>query len=312
MNNHPRKQILIVDPVSSGYYLAEAACQRGWICHALLTSQDKKDAIHAYRFWFDTVFCIDDDENRRAVIDQYKAIAPDAVIAGSESGVYLAEYMAAALHLAGNNPQSSILRRNKFHMQEALRQNGLRMIRQYLVHDEEDAVSKGKSLTSRPVVLKPTESAGTDGVFFCDNEEDIRRAFKFIYRQNNLFGKPNDSVLIQEYIPGEEYIVDVVLKDGHLRTGGIFKYRKQKGPTGAPIYRSIDLMPFAGDKQQKLLAYSKKILQALELHNGPAHIEIMMTDEKDALPVLIEWGHGCTVDMVLFFRDSAAAFASLI
>lgn len=291
MNNS--KNILIVDPVSSGYYLTEAAFRRGWKCHALLTSSDKKDTIQPYQQWFSSITLIDliDEEILpEKVINNYKKMPLDAVIAGSESGVYLAESVAAILNLAGNNPKSSILRRNKYHMQEALRKNGLRMIRQYLVDNEKDAILKSQALGTFPIVLKPTESAGTDGVYFCHNEEEIRAAFKAIYQQKNLFGVNNDHVLIQEYIPGDEYIVDVVLKDDYLRTGGIFKYRKQKGPTGAPLYRSIDLLPFSGEKQQKLLAYSKEVLHALDLHTGPAHIEIKMQDGNDAQPTLIELG----------------------
>lgn len=318
------KNILIVDPLSSGYYLAEAIFDREWNCHALLTSVDKKNIVDSYSQWFNSIFLIDNEIQFDDIVRNYREIPLDAVIAGSESGVYLAERVAAALNLDGNNPRSSNLRRNKYDMQEALRKNGLRMIQQYLVYDEEDAVLKGKTLGSFPVVLKPTESAGTDGVYFCNNEEEIRIAFKAIYQQKNLFGKNNDSVLIQEYIPGDEYIVDVVLKNGYLRTGGIFKYQKQKGPTGAPIYRSIDLLPFWEEKQQKLLAYSREVLRALELHTGPAHIEIKMQDGKDSQPTLIELGarmHGgygpvfsrfgsgiCQLDLTLALFDDEKFF----
>lgn len=117
----------------------------------------------------------------------------------------------------------------------------------------------------------------------------MRAAFERIYQQFDIYGKRNQEVLIQAYIAGEEYIVDVVMQNGVMRTGGIFVYEKQAGPHGAPLYRAINLLPYHGERQQALLAYSQRVLQALELQHGPAHIELKMP--VDSLhPILIEVG----------------------
>jgi phosphoribosylamine-glycine ligase len=60
------------------------------------------------------------------------------------------------------------------------------------------------------IVLKPTKSAGSEGVAFAASIPAARKAFDDIYGNNNVFGEMNDTVLVQEFLAGKEYVVDSV------------------------------------------------------------------------------------------------------
>lgn len=282
-----RVNVVVVDPFSSGLHLAEAMHQKGWQCYALITLPEKAQALAPVQDYFTEVRLYQD--NIEELRQHYTDKAIDHVIAGSESGVFVADLLADSLGLAGNGATTSELRRNKFQMQNALAEQGIRAIQQFLAKTPEQAVAAAEKIHALPIVVKPTESAGTDGVYFCYSTDEVLQAFDHIYQQKNLYGQLNDAVLIQEYIAGDEYIVDVVVQNGVVRTGGIFIYEKETGPNGAPIYRSINLLPYHGEVQAVLLAYAKQVLPALGVKHGPAHIEIKMEQDK-LVPVLIELG----------------------
>lgn len=58
------------------------------------------------------------------------------------------------------------------------------------------------------VVLKPVRSSGTDGVTFCTIDEEVQEALERLLCQPNRLGELNDCLVLQEYLDGQEYIVD--------------------------------------------------------------------------------------------------------
>lgn len=76
------------------------------------------------------------------------------------------------------------------------------------------------------MVLKPVRSAGTENVFFVSSLTEARRAFKAILGEANLFGERNDKVLAQEFLQGQEYVVDCVSKGGIHKCVAIWAYDK--------------------------------------------------------------------------------------
>ena len=57
-------------------------------------------------------------------------------------------------------------------------------------------------------VVKPVEGAGSDGVFICDSPEAVRKALTALEGTKNVLGLTNYAVLLQEYLRGDEYVVD--------------------------------------------------------------------------------------------------------
>ncbi len=96
-----------------------------------------------------------------------------ACIAGGEAGVDTADVMSERLLVRTNGAKGVFAnRRDKKVQQELVKAAGLRSIRQAAgktFADVEDFLRK----ESYPLVLKPTDSAGTDGVKLCHNSEEV-------------------------------------------------------------------------------------------------------------------------------------------
>lgn len=98
------------------------------------------------------------------------------------------------------------------------------------------------------------------------------------------------SFLLQEYIPGPEYVVDLVAAESSFVVTSVCCYTKLSdcGVSGRPFVKlySTTLDP-SDDRLRHIVAYAKAAASALEIVNGPAHIEII---DGPAGPVLIDVG----------------------
>src|SRR5690606_29325729 len=114
--------------------------------------------------------------------------------------------------------------------------------------------------------------------------------------RKNLLNIENKSLLVQEFIDGDEYVVDTVSSKGRHVVSDIFKYRKRIGKEGRSVYQSCDFLGLDSGEAGVISEYVKKALDALEIKFGPAHAEVML--DKNG-PVLIEVGArlaGCMLD----------------
>lgn len=128
--------------------------------------------------------------------------------------------------LRSNGEEGSLARRNKYLMGEKVRSAGVRAVKQQLcttlseVREFLDTLID-RSGANRPLksVVKPVQSAGTDDVFLCTSLEEAELAFQRILGKINGIGLLNESVLVQEFLEGKEYVVDKVSKDGVHKVG---------------------------------------------------------------------------------------------
>lgn len=280
-----RGPIVIIDPFSSGLHLAEAIVELGLPCIGVRSLFDQRHALSPSVGKLFTDFIEHRDfESTSKRLRQYD---PRAVIAGCEPAVELTDALAEALGLRGNSSRFSEARRNKYLMHSAIQESGLTSIEQIRTADIDRAKGWAMSRNSWPVVVKPLESAGTDGVHICQNIKSVAAAFRNIIGRPNIYGAINREVLVQEYLDGTEYVVDAVLRDGFIVVAAIWRYCKQHTSSGAPIYRYIEALPLKGDRQDRLVEYARRVTEALEIKNGPVHVEIMWVGTRDE-PVLVE------------------------
>ena len=76
-------------------------------------------------------------------------------------------------------------------------------------------------------VVKPCEGAGSDGVTICNSKQEVRDAFLKLDGTRNVLGLTTYEVLVQEYLVGDEYVVDTVSRDGVHKCVAIWKYDKR-------------------------------------------------------------------------------------
>jgi biotin carboxylase len=282
------QRVAVVDPYSSGQYLGPEFIARGFEC-ICVHSQDGAPPIYAASHSPDNFIeeIVGGEASFDETVARLKEMSCVAVVPGSEPGVVLANRLAIALGLPSCEPSKLESLRNKHLMQEALAAVGLRSIRQIRSADIDEVVAWVEGLGAFPVVVKPTQSCGTDNVSICASMDEVRSAFRRTYGKPDLFGNRNDSVLVQEFIDGLEHVVDSVSCDGRHYVTNVSKYKKLRRPDGSIVYdEEIYIHPDEAEVAD-VVAYGLKVLDALGIVFGAAHMEIM----RDARgPVLIEVG----------------------
>lgn len=209
-----------------------------------------------------------------------------AIIPYSEEDVLDAEYLSNALNLTSNPIQYSVCRRNKFFMQERIKELGLRGIIQKLCGTENDIIQFVENNALEKYVIKPIDSSSTEDVYVCSSLDELTTKFQTIIGKINSFGIKNENVLVQEYIEGDEWIINTSSRNGIHKIVNVYKYKKAKINNRDFVYLEMKLMD-SNEINRELIMYAVNVLNALEFHNGSGHAEIKMTKTG---PCLIEIG----------------------
>jgi biotin carboxylase len=175
-------------------------------------------------------------------------------------------------------------RRDKKVQQELVRSVGLRSVRQAGSSKFED-VQDFLQTEPYPIVLKPIESAGSDGVKLCHDFQEAKDHFATLMQSQMVNGGQCPAVLCQEFLRGKEYVVDHVSRDGVHKTSMVWVYDKR--PANGCPFVYFGCVPVDADSEvaKILIPYVRGVLDALGIKNGPSHGEVMMTDQG---PCLIE------------------------
>eukprot|EP00300_Choanocystis_sp_HF-7_P010618 c17044_g1_i1.p1 GENE.c17044_g1_i1~~c17044_g1_i1.p1 ORF type:complete len:341 (-),score=49.45 c17044_g1_i1:25-963(-) len=171
-------------------------------------------------------------------------------------------------------------------MNERVREHGLRAVRQCECYTADDALTWVRSYNKYPVVVKPTCSLGTDGVFFCNNEAEVQAACDKTLGKVNPAGQVNERVVIQEYLCGQEWVVDTISYNGRHHLTDMWKYVKETHNGSKFVYMSTTPQPYDCLEREKLQNYVFGCITALGIRYGPTHCEVMWLPDEG--PVLVE------------------------
>ncbi|WKU48835.1 ATP-grasp domain-containing protein [Streptomyces sp. VNUA116] len=213
-------------------------------------------------------------------------LRPDAVVAGQEPGVPLADVLSEMLGLATNGSALSAARRDKYLMIEAVRKAGVRCARQFKSDDVDAVVAWAREQGDYPVVVKPLAASGAQGVSICADAAEVRRAAAAVLGTVTMYGQTNVEVLAQSYLAGTEYIVDTVSCRGSRYDAGVWRYDKRRRGAHNVSHRDV-LVPPDDPVVAELTSYTHDVLDALGIEFGAAHAEVMMTADG---PALVEIG----------------------
>lgn len=286
-----KENIVIVDAVSTGANYIHDARQMGYnpVCIELYVD---KDSDETYRSIYDKHYSIINkempevipaEETYEETLEKVKKLDPILIIPGRDEAIEWATRMAYDLGLPGNNPKNLKKMTDKQHMHEALRDSNLRYIKSEVVTSFDEAEKFISQLDKSKVVIKPSFSTSTKGVCICKNNEEVKDAIE--YNESLFSNQENVDILIQEYIGGEEYIMDSVCCKGYNRAIAAFQYRKIIVEGKGAIYDYAESIDETHPHFKELEEYNEKVLCAIGLEYGVVHAEYKI-DEKG--PVLIE------------------------
>lgn len=279
--------VVIVDAFSASSQFIPECLGRGLPVLHLQSREDVPESIYQAfprETFVRNVIHQGDLAQTAALLREY---SPAAIIAGHERSVELADTLSERLGCPTNGTRMSRARRNKYFMGEAVRASGARAPLQIKSADIETILEWHREHRLPEVVVKPLNSSGTDHVFYCKTEAEVRERFREILGKKNHLGFVNEEVLVQERIKGVEYIVNTVSCRGEPVVTEIWKYNKRHLAGAATIYDWDELLDGDQEEAVVLTGYTLKVLKALEIGYGPMHTEIMI-DERG--PVLIECG----------------------
>ncbi|MEU7500050.1 ATP-grasp domain-containing protein [Streptomyces griseofuscus] len=216
-----------------------------------------------------------------------RGLGVDFVVAGTESGVLLADALSAALGTPGNGMSVPTARRDKYAMARAVAAAGLATADSLVTGSLPELREWVRRRGEWPVVLKPRASAGTDQVHFCHDDQQVATAFAAIVAATDHYGTRNTTVLAQRYLRGVEYFVNTVSRHGAHHVVEVWRYHKALISGTVPMYDYEEPVPADEPGVRRVAAYALAVLDALEIRNGSAHTEVMLTAEG---PVLVECG----------------------
>jgi biotin carboxylase len=199
-----------------------------------------------------------------------------AVIAADDDGAVLAARLAQALGLRHNPVHAVQAATDKRIARVALRAAGLPvpMFRSFEPGLDPEAMA---AQVSYPCVVKPLHLSASRGVIRADDAAEFVRA---VFRLRRILADPelgmaeSASILVEDYIPGEEVAVEGLLEAGRFRGLAIFD---KPDPLVGPFFQeTIYVTPsrHPAAVQAAVVATTARALEAIGLRSGPVHAEV--------------------------------------
>ena len=292
-----KQAVVMVTPYSTGCCVAQEVQRRGYqlIC---LWSKDFAEAMkkHVPSSCSDLKY-VAELEEQKTLEDTEKAVQMAAkkhglqvvaVICGGEAGVDLTDALSEYMKFRTNGTDIPN-RRDKKVQQELLAEKGLRSIRQAGGSSFEQVEAFLKKETY-PVVVKPVDSAGSDGVKLCHSFDEAKEHFFDLLDSEMVNGGACNMVLCQEYLKGKEYVVDHVSKDGVHKTVMTWVYDKRPANGAQFVYHGVIPVDSQSKEAQMMIPYVRQVLDSLGVKNGASHGEVIITEDG---PCLVEMNCRC-------------------
>ena len=226
----------------------------------------------------------DESGSLAAVLEAARARPLDGVLAVGDRPTVLAAQVRVALGLKGHSVAASTAARSKQLTRERLRDAGLLV--PWFVCASVSAASPVEiaartlipSITF-PAVVKPVALSGSRGVMRVNDEEELVAALRrlsAIVQAADVRSDRNaahDTILVEGFIPGEEYAIEGVMNDGRLHVLAIFN---KPDPLNGPFFEeTIYLTPVSApaDVRRAITDAVGRAVEALGLTDGPVHAE---------------------------------------
>lgn len=282
-----KQAIVIVGANRNGYYIGPTLYGRGYQCiHVAFGKPTSADTSCPEWCTRELRIISNDDAAICDLVEQLKQYSIKAVIAAGDSGVIAANKLAQHFNVPRNPGGSSKLHRHKFHMVDALRLNGVPCPAQFCSRSLDEILTWYRTSGFSRVVLKPSLGGYSDGVGICECEADIADVFRRNIGRVNVVGEIKDEYVIQEYLEGRHFVVNSVSVEGRHFISDVWQDVNHYEDTWL-IDEYSDLVSRSAPEFSVLTAYVRDVLDALQIGNGAAHTEVMLTLNG---PRLIETG----------------------
>ncbi|WP_429497558.1 ATP-grasp domain-containing protein [Robbsia andropogonis] len=283
--------VAIVDGASTSAYLAPAFRSYGVKCVHILSSESLPSRLQAQINPSDYVRSIVHRGNVQQTADAIRDLGISVVLPGGGSGIELSSWLADALDVPLKNPgELAVARRHKYEQIEALKRANIHTPSQYQAKTPAEIVDWVLSSASLPVVVKPTRGAGVKGVKICRSLEQVAEAAQNVLDSISYYDEVQDEILVQSYSEGQEYIVDAVSYDGKHKIVSVWEVERDR--RHSPRLEKMLVVDHTQRQYESIIAYAKQVLDAVGLHYGPSHMELIVTADGPTIVELNSRLHG--------------------
>jgi biotin carboxylase len=207
----------------------------------------------------------------------------DGVVAVGDRPVVLASLAAEQLGVLGNPPAAARVSTSKLLTRDALDRAGLPVpwfVRVGVDAPVDDALARAHF----PCVIKPVALAGSRGVVRADDEAAFREAFARVRallerRDVRVHRNPDHrSVLLEGYIPGDEYAIEGIMRRGDFAPLALFD---KPDPLVGPFFEeTIYVTPsrLEAGQQQRIFHTVGAACRAIGLRHGSVHAEVRVNE----------------------------------
>ncbi len=246
-----------------GYEIIGIAIEKGAVC--------KKYCDKFYPVSF-----VDKD----AVLDVCRKERIDGIISFSlESALPTVVYVAQKMGLVSNSEESIKLTQSKYAQRQALENAGIPVPKYYLIENEGDL---NKVNCSFPVIVKPVDSGGSQGICKVESKDKLEESYKYAISYSRT-----SKAIIEEYVDGREFSVEYISHQGKH----YFLQVTDKVTSGAPRFvemqhhQPADIPASVWDRIKNMV---EGALTALKIENSASHTEIKWNSNDELF--IIETG----------------------
>jgi len=196
----------------------------------------------------------------------------------SELSVRTVSYVARHLGLPGLDYEAAMAATDKAIMRTKFLEAGLPSPGFFKVNTREEAATAISEL-ELPVVMKPTDNAGSRGVTKIEKPSDLEFSFS-IAKENSRSG----DIIVEQFLEGVEMTVEALSYNSQHQVLAM----SSKKHIPFPYCVSIDLTyppPFPQGAQTEVKELVMAALSAIGINMGATHTEVMMTERG---PFLVE------------------------
>ena len=194
----------------------------------------------------------------------------------TDVSVPAAAYVAEQMGLRGIGYQKALQFTDKYAMYCAAKQTGIYVPEFAMacsLSEAEEAIHK----TGLPAIIKPSNSSGSRGVYRINTIEALADCFK-----NSIRFSSTQSIIVEEFIEGREYIVDGFAMDGKYRNLdlGIKEYFQKEGSyiSKMCMFSSADLIE--DDVEKQVMDANRTLIKGMGLEFGITHGEYIYSQNR--------------------------------
>lgn len=217
--------------------------------------------------------------NIEKIVELSKNIMPDGIMTlATDMPMRAIAKATEELNLPGISFQTAIKTTDKGEMIKALSNNKV-PTPHYIIVDNINDLDVTQLLF--PFVIKPVDNSGSRGVQLINDEKELYSLFEYSQKYSR-----SGEVLIEEYMIGKEISVEMMVIDNVPYVLAI----TDKVTTQSPYFVELSHSQPSLLKESDLLKVkdvAKAATSAVGINTGPAHVEIMVTNEG---PKVIELG----------------------